>query len=133
MGQRQAGPATRELRIQFRCTTEQIDGHPIAVLSVASHVEPTHQIELIGFYVLRGATTDIGALLRRQFDLERSNNGLRDLVLQSEDITEVPVITLRPQVMADPSVDQLRGDSDAVARLAYTAFHDMRHAEVSCH
>src|SRR5262245_12002797 len=123
MGQCEAGPATRELRIQFRCTPKQINRHLMAVSSVTSHVEPTHQIELIGLYVLGGATTYIGALLRCQFDLERSNNGLRDLVLQSEDITEVPVITLRPQVMADPSVDQLRGDSDAVARLAYTAFH----------
>ena len=117
MGQCEVGPTARKLRIQFRCTPEQVRGHLHAVLSLAPKVESTHQIQLIGIDVVGGSPSDVRALLRSQLDLERSDDGMRDLVLHGEDVAELPVIAFRPQVMAGPSVDQLRGNPDRLPAL----------------
>jgi hypothetical protein len=42
---------------------------------------------------------------------------LGDLVLDREDIGEIAVVTLGPNVVAGFGLDQLRGDADAVAGL----------------
>src|SRR5215472_7683468 len=55
----------------------------------------------------------------------RSNSDrhcLGDLVLHRENVGEVAVITLRPNVIACLGLDQLCGDADAVAGLTQTTF-----------
>src|SRR4030095_3217322 len=46
-------------------------------------------------------------------------------VLDAEDIGEVPVIAVGPDMAAGLSVDQLGGDAYPVARLAHAAFEHM--------
>src|SRR3979490_383405 len=46
-------------------------------------------------------------------------------VLDGENIIELPVVVLRPEMATRLAVDQLHGDPDAVADLAHTAFDDI--------
>ena len=45
-----------------------------------------------------------------------------DLVLDLEDVVELAVVGLRPQMRVGAGLDQLRGNPDGVARLAHRAF-----------
>ena len=53
----------------------------------------------------------------------------RDLVLDREDVVELAVVGLRPQVRVGAGADQLRGDPHRVARLAHGAFEHVRHVQ----
>ena len=46
----------------------------------------------------------------------------RDLVLQREDVVEIAVVALGPDVIAVDAVDQLGGDAHAAAGFAHAAF-----------
>ena len=51
-----------------------------------------------------------------QVDLQRDDDGVRDLVLKVKDVCEVTVVALRPEVKPRRGVDQLGVDPDAVRR-----------------
>ena len=55
----------------------------------------------------------------------------RHLVLDREDVLEVAVVALGPEVAVGLGVDQLHGDADALARLAHAALDDVLHAELA--
>ena len=72
------------------------------------------------------------ARLRRraeQRDLELLDHVGRDLVLDREDVVELAVVGLRPQVRVGAGLDQLRRDPHRVARLAHRAFQHVRHVQ----
>ena len=52
---------------------------------------------------------------RAQFRLERADDGLGDLVLEGEQILQLTVVALGPEVGARRCVDQLGADADALA------------------
>src|SRR5439155_22865073 len=54
---------------------------------------------------------------------------LGDLVLDGENVGEIPVIPVGRGVVAGFRLDQLRSDPNAIAGLAYTAFEHVTHAE----
>lgn len=62
---------------------------------------------------------------------DRDRNGLCDLVVYSEDIGEVAVVTLGPHVVADLCFHQLRRRADAVAGFAQAALKNIADAEVA--
>ena len=83
------------------------------------------QVERVGLGIGR-------ARLRRraeQRDLELLDHVGRDLVLDREDVVELAVVGLRPQVRVGAGLDQLRRDPDRVARLAHRAFQHVRHVQ----
>jgi hypothetical protein len=51
------------------------------------------------------------------------------VVLNGEDVGQLPIEPLRPEVPAGGRVDELRGDPDPAAGLADAALEDMTHAE----
>jgi hypothetical protein len=57
-----------------------------------------------------------------QSDPELLHYVRRDLVLDREDVVELAVVGLRPQVRVGPGADQLRRDTHRVAGLAHRAF-----------
>ena len=65
----------------------------------------------------------------QQRDLELLHHVGRDLVLDREDVVELAVVGLRPQVRVGAGLDQLRGDAHRVARLAHRAFQHVRHVQ----
>jgi hypothetical protein len=55
-----------------------------------------------------------------------------DLVLDREDVVELAVVGLRPNVIASSGLDQLRRDPHRVARLAHRAFEHVRDVQRAC-
>ena len=88
--------------------------------------------ELHGLQVKRVRLGIGRARLRRraeQRDLELLDHVRRDLVLDREDVVELAVVGLRPQVRVGAGLDQLRRDPHRVAGLAHRAFQHMRHVQ----
>src|SRR5262249_50557492 len=56
---------------------------------------------------------------------QRRDDRLRDLVLQREDVLQLTVVALRPDMAVFNRIDQLRCDPHVPAGLAHAAFHDM--------
>ena len=61
------------------------------------------------------------------------DDGLRDLVLQGEDVGQVAVVAVGPDVVAGRAVDQLGGDPHPAAGLAHAAFEHVADAELARH
>src|SRR5262249_30633448 len=66
---------------------------------------PTQEIELIGLGVMSRAALDRLLLGRKQSDLERRDDGLRDFVLHRKDVFQFAVIALSPDVAVLARVD----------------------------
>ncbi len=101
----------------------------IAVVAGQS-VRARHQIEVVGIDIVRAALLDRRLLLRQQFQLQRFDDGLADLVLQGEDVVELAVVALGPQMAAGGPVNQLSGDPHPAAGFAHAAFQDVADAQL---
>src|SRR5258705_9626971 len=62
--------------------------------------------------------------------LDRSDDGVGDLVLHGENVGEVAVVTLRPDMTARCGVVELRSDAYAIAAPSHTAFEHVAHPEL---
>ena len=62
----------------------------------------------------------------------RGDDGLRQLVLNIEELLDAAIETLAPQMVAWYGVNQLGGDANPAAHCTDTAFDDVAHAEVTC-
>src|SRR3954454_1527933 len=60
---------------------------------------------------------------------DRNSYRLGDLVLHRENVSEIAVIALSPDMLAGFGLDQLRGDADAVAGFAQAAFEHVAHTQ----
>ena len=56
---------------------------------------------------------------------KRVHDGMRDLVLDIENIPHLAVISLRPELVSIRRIDQLRRDTHAVAGTAHAPFEDV--------
>src|SRR6516225_11447573 len=68
---------------------------------------------------------------KRQPNLERGDDVLRNPVLKREHVVEVALETVGPHMAAVQAVDQLCRQSHAIASLAHAAFQDIASAEHS--
>ena len=59
-----------------------------------------HQIEVVGLDAVGAAPLDGLLLFRQQLELQGLDDGLADLVLQGEDVGQVAVVALGPDVVA---------------------------------
>src|SRR6185437_4964366 len=53
-----------------------------------------------------------------------------DLVLDGKDVRELAIEALRPTVIAGRDIDELHGDAELIAALAYTALQQRAHIEL---
>ena len=60
---------------------------------------------------------------------EGADHACGQLVLQGEDVAQLAVVTLRPNVRTRFCLNELAGNANTVARLAHTAFQHVAHAE----
>ena len=58
-----------------------------------------------------------------------ARDGLRDVLFDCEDVGELAVVTVGPEVDAVVGLDELRRDAHAVARAAHGAVDEIRGAE----
>ena len=77
----------------------------------------------------------LGALVARRLDPpgQGGDDRRRDLVLDREDVLELAVVALGPDVPVGLGIDQLHRDAHAVARLAHAALDHVLHAELRRH
>ena len=116
------GPAACEARIKrynFLADTHDQRFHALATRALEL---ARQKKELIGFGARGAAVLDRLLLFGQQLELQRLDDRLGDLVLQREDVVEVAVVALGPDVAAGRAVDELRGDAHAVAGFAHAAF-----------
>src|ERR1700730_860617 len=81
------------------------------------------QVVGVRFDVVGRYPSDGLLLLRQEFDLELLDDRMRDLVLDREDVREIAIKTLPPNVCAVVAIDELASHSHACSRLAHTTFH----------
>ena len=66
-----------------------------------------------------------------QSHAKRRYNGSRDFFLDREDVRQLPIVALRPQLVAVLRTDQLRADSEPVPALSNASLDDRRNAQLS--
>jgi hypothetical protein len=62
--------------------------------------------------------------------LHRGHDPFGDVILNGEDVLQLAVVLLGPDMLAGFGVDQLAGDADAVARRSDTALQDIANSEL---
>ena len=72
-----------------------------------------------------------GRLCPNQRYIERVRDPARDLVLQREQVADVAVEALGPEMRVGRGVDQLGVDANPVLRSLDTAFQHVTHAELT--
>src|SRR5438874_6748708 len=71
-----------------------------------------------------------GTLLAwRKLRLELISDRFCDLALNSENVGQIAIVSLRPEMRIGARIDQLRVYSHAIASTLNTSFHDMRDAK----
>ena len=68
-----------------------------------------------------------------KFVVDVADDGLGDLVLDSENIIELAIVTVGPKVAAASRVDELSGHPHPATRFANTALDHVTHAEITRH
>jgi len=63
----------------------------------------------------------------------RGNDGAGQVVLDGEDVFEISVIPLCPNVITALALNQLRDHANAITRFAHAACNDIRDAEFTPH
>jgi hypothetical protein len=130
-GDREQRPAPREAGIELHHAAADADDDGLQALAALALEAARDQEELVGLRVVRGALLERLALRGQQAHLQRRDDGLRDLVLDREDVVERPVEALGPERRIGGGVEELRGDPDPVAGLADAALHHVGDAEVA--
>jgi hypothetical protein len=97
----------------------------------AVHVRQRLQEEVVRLQVLRPLAPEPFDLGATDLRLDGADYAFRDPVLKVEDVLEVAVETFGPEVAAAERVDQLRGEADAIGRLAHAALQHVAHAEIA--
>src|SRR6516164_4926991 len=87
------------------------------------------QVEIVGSEVGRRATARPRGFGRLQRRLDDAGDARSDLVLKLEDIFQRAVEMIRPQMRPGARVDQLAGDADPIAALAYRALEHVADAQ----
>src|SRR5207248_9900904 len=87
------------------------------------------QVVGVGFDTARRRLSDNLLFLRQEFDFQLLDNRVRDLVLNDEDIGQVPIIPIGPKVAVILCINELSRDPHTRAGLADTSFHNEINAE----
>jgi hypothetical protein len=64
---------------------------------------------------------------------DRVDNLVSDFVLQFENVGQMPIVPVGPQVNAVAGVDQLGGYPDPIRCLTHTPLEHVAHAQLFCH
>ena len=123
----------REVRVQFDGPIKVLESFGVAGLGVLIHVPKAALIPVPGVQRFRRFQSRTLAFDIGEFRLDRSGDCARDLVLQREDVLEVAVISLCPEVLTGLGRDQLGGHANSFADLPHTALDHVSDAEIAPH
>ena len=108
-------PACRHIRGQVAVTPADRDA---AIADEVHHLLPEVSVRGRRLHAFLGV-------------LDRGGDGAGYLILNREDVLEVPIVALRPEVTARFGRDQLGCHADPLAGLPHTAFDHVGHAEIA--
>ena len=125
---------TRECMCEARVDPERVLVHVDGRLVVAAAPAPV-KLTAAQVVVVRadrpcGAPRQALALGGREFRLERARDPPGDLALYLEDVVDVPVVGLRPEMRVGGSVDELARDADARPLAPNAPLEYVAHAEL---
>ena len=87
----------------------------------------------VGLDVVSRGLRNCLLFLRKQANFQLIDDGLGDLVLDGEDVGQVAVVAVGPDVPAGYSVNQLPGDPDPLARLSDASLEQIFYPELGRH
>ena len=96
----------------------------LAVYTPPKQKLPPAQEGVVRLDVADTAGAEKSCFGRAKLHLQRVDDLERDLVLQRENVGEIAVVALAPEMPAGSRVDQLRSDPDAIAGAADRTFQD---------
>ena len=106
--------------------------------SLAGHLVQfitSFQVEVVSLEILRAPPdqrlrgSHLAGRMLRQPDPERCDHGLRDLILNREDVGHFAIEAFAPELVAVGDTDQLHRDSHAIPALAHAALQHRRHVQ----
>src|SRR3546814_91988 len=100
------------------------DRHALVEAERAHHESP-------GVDAVRLLAGGAQALLGVEVGLHRGHDVLGDVVLDGENVLQLAVVLLGPDVLAGLGVDELNGDAQVPARRPHAALEDVAHAEIA--
>ena len=125
------GVGKREVRIGFERIAEKSGGDRGALGIERSYEGQRSQIEIVGVEAL-------GTLAARTFDLgllhawlDDADHPLGDAILQVENVFEIAIELVGPQMRAGFGLDELGRDTHARFRFAHAAFQKVAHAQLA--
>ena len=101
-----------------------VAGHPVRAGHAAQEI--VVGVEALGGLAL--GPLDLGLLQLRR---DRADHARGHLILQIEDVLELAIEVIGPQMRPARSIDQLRGDADPLRRLAHAAFEHVTHTQLA--
>jgi hypothetical protein len=119
--------AAAKIRIERHCLRETgPSAHNVLDGASSQPVMPSLQPEVIGFQILR---LPPGRRVRFRGQFEGGGDGGGNLLLHREDIGQIAVVTVAPEVAAVRATHQLRRNADAAARALDAAFEQRPHSQ----
>ena len=133
MSQAKQSPGRGKIRLLRDDPIQEIDGILDVDDASAGEASPNHHFGLkkilVGRYVLEPIVDQIFAGLQSERHAQGRGDGPRDVFLYGEDVGEVAVVIVRPNLQAVLRLNELRRDAHAVSRLAHRAFDEVGRAE----
>ena len=88
------------------------------------------QIQLVRFSIFRRSRRDRALFRAAEFCLQRVRDFRRDVGFHREDVVELSIVTLGPEMRVALGIDELDVDAHAVAGFAHTAFQDVGNSKL---
>lgn len=121
-----------KLGVALDCSSQQFGGGLEILRAGATGQRSRLQVQIVRSQILsRSYPLHCRWQADMQVSAHRLNDGGCEVFLEREEICELPVVMLRPQLVAILGAAQLRSDTDAFARAAHAAFEHGFHFEVS--
>src|SRR6266480_7144632 len=117
MGGCEARPSGSEMRIEFDRSLEHLLGKLYVLARPPLEELPCTKIKLVCLHVFRRCLKETGLLALSEQETQRVNDTAGNFILDREDVFDLSVEPLRPQVVTIPRVDELNADADPVASL----------------
>ena len=132
LGKSHESPGICIVGINFRDALTDADGcfrSPKIALTADDVVLSRHQEEIVSLDTLRPALFDGSLLFRQELEFQRLHDRFGDFILQRENVVEIAVITLRPDMISGCSVGQLSRDAHSISGAANTSLENIRDPE----
>ena len=84
-----------------------------------------------GIQIVNGSRFATQTFGRHELRLDGGRDARRDLVLKGENIGQLTVVSLRPDVIAGNRIQQLAGDTHPLSALAHAAFEHIADAKIA--